>query len=128
MRDAETFSSDVMQAGGSLATALREQRRETPLGETRTVLGSDPPTHTRLRSIVNRAFTPRRAAALRPHIEDVTASLLAQAPDEGDWDLMRGLAQPLPVIVIAELLGVPAEDRDRFRETMASVGLRHSRV
>ena len=115
MRDAETFSSDVMQAGGSLATALREQRRETPLGETRTVLGSDPPTHTRLRSIVNRAFTPRRAAALRPHIEDVTASLLAQAPDEGDWDLMRGLAQPLPVIVIAELLGVPAEDRDRFR-------------
>ena len=115
MRDAETFSSDVMHAGGALATALREQRRETPLGETRTVLGSDPPTHTRLRSIVNRAFTPRRAAALRPHIEDVTASLLAQAPDEGEWDLMRGLAQPLPVIVIAELLGVPAEDRDRFR-------------
>ena len=115
MRDAETFSSDVTQAGGSLATALREQRRETPLGETQTVLGSDPPTHTRLRSILNRAFTPRRAAALRPHIEDVTASLLAQAPDEGEWDLMRGLAQPLPVIVIAELLGVPAEDRDRFR-------------
>lgn len=115
MRDAETFSSDVMQAGGSLATALREQRRETPLGEARTVLGSDPPTHTQLRSIVNRAFTPRRAAALRPHIEDVTASLLAQAPDEGEWDLMRGLAQPLPVIVIAELLGVPVEDRDRFR-------------
>ena len=115
MRDAETFSSDVMQAGGSLATALREQRRETPLGETRTVLGSDPPTHTRLRSIVNRAFTPRRAAALRPHIEDVTASLLAHAPDKGEWELMQGLAQPLPVIVIAELLGVPSEDRDRFR-------------
>jgi cytochrome P450 len=115
MRDAETFSSDVMQAGGSLATALREQRRETPLGETRTVLGSDPPTHTRLRGIVNRAFTPRRAAALRPHIEDVAVSLLEQAPDEGEWDLMRGFAQPLPVIVIAELLGVPPEDRDRFR-------------
>ncbi|TAJ20941.1 MAG: cytochrome P450 [Dehalococcoidia bacterium] len=115
MKDAETFSSDVMQAGGALAAALREQRRETPLGETRTVLGSDPPVHTRLRSIVNRAFTPRRAAALRPHIEDVTASLLAQAPDSGEWDLMKGLAQPLPVIVIAELLGVPSEDREQFR-------------
>ncbi|MBM4410609.1 MAG: cytochrome P450 [Chloroflexi bacterium] len=115
MRDAETFSSDALKAGGALADALREQRRQTPLGETRTVLGSDPPVHTRLRNIVNRAFTPRRAAALRPHIEDVTAHLLAQAPQEGEWDLMEGLAQPLPVIVIAELLGVPAADRVQFR-------------
>ncbi len=115
MRDADTFSSDALQARGALAEALAAQRRETPLGETRTVLGSDPPVHTRLRGIVNRAFTPRRAAALRPHIEEVTAHLLAEAPDEGDWDLMQGLAQPLPVIVIAELLGVPAEDRDQFR-------------
>ena len=101
MRDADTFSSDALKARGTIADALREQRRQTPLGETHTVLGSDPPTHTRLRSIVNRAFTPRRAAALRPHIEEVTAHLLAQAPDEGEWDLMEGLAQPLPVIVIA---------------------------
>ncbi len=115
MRDAETFSSDAMRAGGALADALREQRRQTPLGNTPTVLGSDPPDHTRLRGIVNRAFTPRRAAALRPHIEDVTQHLLAQSPDVGEWDLMEGLAQPLPVIVIAELLGVPAEDRARFR-------------
>lgn len=115
MRDAATYSSDALQARGEIAEALAAQRRETPLGETRTVLGSDPPTHTRLRGIVNRAFTPRRAAALRPHIEDVTAHLLAQAPDEGEWDLMPGLAQALPVIVIAELLGVRAEDRDQFR-------------
>lgn len=116
MRDAETFSSDASNAGGALAEALREQRRQTPLGETRTVLGSDPPVHTRLRGIVNRAFTPRRAAALRPHIQDVAADLLAQAPDAGEWDLMEGLAQPLPVIVIAELLGVPSEDRAQFRQ------------
>ncbi len=115
MRDAETFSSDALKARGGLAEALAAQRRETPLGETRTVLGSDPPVHTRLRGIVNRAFTPRRAAALRPHIEEVADDLLAQAPDEGEWDLMAGLAQPLPVIVIAELLGVPPGDRDRFR-------------
>ena len=115
MRDADTFSSDALKARGTIADALREQRRQTPLGETHTVLGSDPPTHTRLRSIVNRAFTPRRAAALRPHIEEVTAHLLAQAPDEGEWDLMEGLAQPLPVIVIAELLGVRSEDRAQFR-------------
>lgn len=115
MRDAETFSSDALVAGGALAEVLREQRRQTPLGETHTVLGSDPPVHTRLRGIVNRAFTPRRAAALRPHIEEVTAHLLAEAPDEGEWDLMEGLAQPLPVIVIAELLGVPPQDRAQFR-------------
>ncbi len=115
IRDADTFSSDALKAGGPLAEALREQRRQTPLGETRTVLGSDPPTHTRLRGIVNRAFTPRRVAALRPHIEEVTAHLLAQAPEEGEWELMEGLAQPLPVIVIAELLGVPPADREQFR-------------
>ncbi len=65
---------------------------------------------------MNRAFTARRVAALRPRIEEITASLLAAVPAAGEFELMRGLAQPLPVIVIAELLGVPSGDRDRFKQ------------
>jgi cytochrome P450 len=115
MRDHETFSSDSRTARGQLAEALEQQRLSTPLGDVYTVLGSDPPRHTRLRSLVNRAFTPRRVAELRPRIEEIARDLLAQAPDEGEWELMAGLAQPLPVIVIAEMLGVPPADRERFK-------------
>ncbi|MEX2229866.1 MAG: cytochrome P450 [Dehalococcoidia bacterium] len=115
LREPEVFSSDARHARGQLADALQEQRRISPLGETRTVLTSDPPDHTRLRSIVNRAFTTRRVAELRPRIEEITASLLDVLPRGGEFDLMAALAQPLPVIVIAELLGVPATDRERFR-------------
>jgi cytochrome P450 len=115
LRDADTFSSDGRVARGQLADALQEQRRTSPLGEARTVLTTDPPDHTRLRGIVNRAFTARRVADLRSRIEAITQSLLADLPAGGEFELMRGLAQPLPVIVIAELLGVPPEDRDRFK-------------
>lgn len=116
LREPEVFSSDARHARGQLADALQAQRRASPLGETRTVLTSDPPDHTRLRSIVNRAFTARRVAELRPRIEEITASLLDALPRAGEFDLMSGLAQPLPVIVIAELLGVPPSDRDRFKQ------------
>ncbi|MEI7925766.1 MAG: cytochrome P450 [Chloroflexota bacterium] len=115
LRDHETFSSDARNAGGQIAAAIAEQRTNSPLGDTRSVLASDPPEHTFLRGIVNRAFTPRSVEALRPRMEEITASLLAEAPDTGEWDLMAGLAQPLPVIVIAELLGIPPEDRVQFK-------------
>ena len=115
MRDPETFSSDARKAGGPLATALAEQRTNSPLGDTRSMLASDPPEHTFLRAIVNRAFTPRSVERLRPHIEALAESLLDEQPSTGEWDLVTGLAQPLPVIVIAELLGVPSEDRAQFK-------------
>jgi len=115
LRDAEAFSSDARTARGQLADALQEQRRTSPLGEVRMVLTSDPPDHTRLRGIVNRAFTTRRVAELRPRIEEIATALLREVPAGAEWELMAGLAQPLPVIVIAELLGVPPDDRDRFK-------------
>ncbi|MQA00160.1 MAG: cytochrome P450 [Dehalococcoidia bacterium] len=115
LRDQAAFSSDARNARGPVADAIDEQRRGSPLGRTPTVLTSDPPDHTRLRGIVTRAFTPRRVAELRPHIEEIARDLLADAP-AGEFELMAGLAQPLPVIVIAELLGVPSEDRARFKE------------
>lgn len=77
---------------------------------------SDPPRHTRLRALVNRAFTPDSIKALAPNIERITNELLDAVPRDRPFDLMTTLAIPLPLLVIAELLGVPIPDRDQFRE------------
>ncbi|HLK99304.1 MAG TPA: cytochrome P450 [Myxococcaceae bacterium] len=79
------------------------------------MLNADPPAHTRLRSLVAQAFTPRRVEDLRPRITSIAQRLLEALPAEGSVDLLDAFAFPLPVTVIAELLGVPAEDQDRFR-------------
>ena len=122
LRDEETFSSSSDTASGQLAQVLQQQRREFPLGETPTVLNSDPPVHTRLRTLLNRAFTPRAIEGLRPRIEEIAASLLTDVDDPGGrFDVATGFAQPLPIIVIAELLGVPPEDRDRFRRWSGAI-------
>ena len=73
----------------------------------------DPPRHTKLRKLVNQAFTPRVVAALEPRITTVATDLL-EAADQDRIDLVADFAYPLPVIVIAELLGVPSSDRDLF--------------
>ena len=97
----------------------------------RHLLNSDPPDHTRLRRLVSKGFTARRVAGLRPRVEAITASLLDAMADraragETEVDLIEAFAFPLPVIVICELLGVPAADRDDFKEwshaMLASVG------
>ncbi|MEU0529844.1 cytochrome P450 [Amycolatopsis tolypomycina] len=80
----------------------------------RAFLSLNPPDHTRLRRLVAKAFTPRMVEQLAPRIEEITASLIDRAPAE--FDLMTALAKPLPVEVIAELLGVPLDDRERFAE------------
>ena len=80
-----------------------------------TMLFLDPPEHTRLRALVNQAFTPRAVDALEPHIRTIMAELLDAIDDPAGFDLMAAVANPLPVIVIAEMLGVPPEDRDRFK-------------
>jgi cytochrome P450 len=79
------------------------------------LLRLEPPDHTRLRGLVNRAFTPRVVADLRPRIEAITAELLDRAAARGRLDLVADLAAPLPAIVIAEMLGVPPADRERFK-------------
>jgi cytochrome P450 len=75
----------------------------------------DPPDHTRLRKLVSREFTPRRAEALRPRVQRITDDLLDAMLPAGRADLVDALAFPLPIIVICELLGIPAADRDAFR-------------
>jgi cytochrome P450 len=77
------------------------------------MLFRDPPVHTRLRGLVNQAFTPRTVERLRPHIVEIAEHLLAEMPARAD--LIRDFAFPLPIIVISELLGVPPSDRDQFK-------------
>jgi cytochrome P450 len=76
---------------------------------------NDPPEHTRLRGLVNRAFTPKAVNALRPRVEEVVAEQLDEIRDQGTVDLIRDFAFPIPAVVIAELMGVPASERDLFK-------------
>lgn len=75
----------------------------------------DPPRHTQLRSLVNRAFTRRRVAELEPAVRTVAADLIGALLEAGEGDFVEDLSRPLPTIVIADLLGVPREDRKAFR-------------
>jgi len=89
------------------------------------MLNADPPDHTRLRKLVNKAFTARRIAGLRPRVEEITAALLDSLAErlavlettggQDTVDLIEAFSFPLPVTVICELLGVPSHDRDQFR-------------
>lgn len=82
----------------------------------RSMLDLDPPDHTRLRALVSKAFTPRSVAALKPRIEEIVEELLGGVDGENRFDLIDSFAFPLPVIVIAEMLGVPAQDLEQFKE------------
>lgn len=79
-----------------------------------TMLGTDPPDHTRLRKLVSGAFTMRRVEALRPKVQRITDGLLGQIAPLGQADLVRALTYPVPMQVICELLGVPLADREQF--------------
>ena len=74
----------------------------------------DPPDHTRLRDLVKRTFTPRAIARLAPRVESIVEEVL-DLPPAGEIDVIHEIAYPLPALVIAEMLGVPVSERDRFR-------------
>jgi len=99
---------------------VEEQAEPTDLGFddelTSHMLNSDPPRHTRLRTLVGKELTAKRMESLRPRLEQVVDELL-DALDDGrpEVDLVAGLTQPLPIIAICELLGIPAEDGPVFR-------------
>ncbi|MBF6049560.1 cytochrome P450 [Streptomyces sp. NRRL B-1677] len=81
----------------------------------RTMLATDPPEHTRLRRLVTKAFTAGAVTRLRPYVQHTADRLLDALPKNGEADLVAGLAIPLPVTVICQLLGVPEADRDQVR-------------
>jgi cytochrome P450 len=78
------------------------------------LLFSDPPRHTKLRGLLAQAFTPRSVANLEPRIRGLSRELLDRTVERGEMDLAEDFAVPLPMLVIAEMLGVPAADRPRF--------------
>jgi len=85
------------------------------------MLDNEPPKHTRLKGLMLKAFTPARVEGLRGKIQGIVNGLLDKAQDRGRMDLLADYAEPLPVTVIAELLGVPEEDRHRLRPWSASI-------
>ena len=110
LRDHRHFGNDPRT--GTLSS---RQRAMLPPPDEFTMLFLDPPAHTRLRSLVTKAFTPKAVNDLEPRIRGILGSLLDDIEDPAEFDLMQAVARPLPVIVIAEMLGVPPEDRDVFR-------------
>jgi len=99
LNDSEVFSSVV----------------ETPMGKAPDwLVFSDPPRHSKLRAIVMRAFTPRSIASLEPRVRELSRELLEPVLERGEMDLVTDYSAPLPMMVIAELLGIPSSDRQRF--------------
>ena len=86
-----------------------------PPGVGLSMLDRDPPDHTRLRSLVSKAFTPRVVDGLRPRIQTMVDDLITRAEAVGTMDLIEEFAYPIPVNVICEMLGVPVEDHERFK-------------
>ncbi|MFD9070243.1 cytochrome P450 family protein [Streptomyces lasiicapitis] len=88
------------------------------------LLNIDPPDHTRLRRLVSKAFTPRRVAEFAPRVQELTDQLIDGFKDKGEADLIHEFAFPLPIYAICDLLGVPREDQDDFRD-WAGMMIRH---
>lgn len=107
-----------------MAPAIPDHLRPFYAVEAHSMLELEPPRHTRLRSLVLRAFTTRRINALQPEIAALTHELIDALPCAGEFDLLRHFGQRLPVIVIARLLGVPEEmSDDLLRWSNAMVGM-----
>jgi cytochrome P450 len=110
LRDPATFSSDTTRLVPK--DLMPDPDYDLSTGS---ILQLDPPLHNKMRKLVSRAFTPKVVADLEPRIAAITHELLDAIPAGDRLELVADLAYPLPVIVIAELLGVPASDRNLFK-------------
>src|SRR5882672_5979676 len=95
------------------SSSVNSDRAELPASET--LLGSDPPAHTGLRKRVERSFTPRRIRALAGRLQALARELTAAFAPRGACDVVASLAAPLPVIVVAELMGIDPARHDDFK-------------
>ena len=108
LKNPQIFSSTIL-----VSAMMGDLNPFTP--EAPSMFCSDPPYHTRQRKLVNRAFTPRRIASLETQLRDRVAQLLERAATQGEFDVVRDLAVPLPVMAIADLLGIPSERYQEFK-------------
>lgn len=108
LSDPATFSSDF--------SGLTPVQEDFEAFRTGMFVGMDPPRHRKLRTLVSQAFTPRTVAGLEPRIRAITSALLDAAAGASRVDLIGALAYPLPILVISELLGIPAADRELFEK------------
>jgi cytochrome P450 len=109
LMDYRTFSSDLRKLQ---RTPVPEDGR--PLRDN-SLIGCDPPRHKQLRDLVSKVFTPRAVASLEPRIAEIADELLDQAAHSPGMDFVCDFSDPLPVIVIAEMLGIPTKDRATFK-------------
>jgi cytochrome P450 len=124
LKDRENLSNENRQ--GLLFSAMSDKEREDlaylrHYFAQKDVIGSDPPDHTRLRGLVQKAFTPKTMASLEPRIRALTADLLGEAAKRSTFDFVTDVAHPLPVILIAELLGAAPQDRHLFKKWSSEI-------
>lgn len=113
LADPATYSSDM--------TPVAPSQEDFDAFKQGNFVGMDPPEHRKFRTLVSQAFTPRVVHGLEPRIEAVCARLLGGVADRDRFDVVDTLAYPLPIIVIAELLGIPPEDHPLFQEWAATL-------
>jgi cytochrome P450 len=101
--------------------AFRDKMLEEQSHHAQSMLGLDPPDHTRQRSLVSRAFTPRTVEKLRPRVAELVEVCLDEMAEAETCDVMETIAKPLPVSVISEMLGVPRTDWPEIRETVTDL-------
>ncbi len=109
------FTVDMSKINGESAT--QQMRQSGPgrlLGQS--MISVDEPDHRRLRGLVSKAFTPKYIQSLRPSIQRIADELLDRVQDQGHMDLVNDYAFPLPITVISDMLGVPAQNREIIRE------------
>jgi cytochrome P450 len=109
------FSADRATRPEQLAVLGLEALTPVARVMVRQMIFLDPPDHTRIRALAAQAFTPRRIAALRTHIREIVERLIDGVAARGRMDVIADLADPLPAIVTAEVLGVPTEDHPRLK-------------
>jgi cholest-4-en-3-one 26-monooxygenase len=113
-RDAASFSSDGARGGVVVIEQVRQDQVEQQEAGGNLMLQMDPPDHTRYRKLVNRGFTPRMIGEMEKHIRELCNGILDAALAKGDSDFVVDVAAELPLEVIAELIGVPHEDRHKI--------------
>lgn len=115
LADTNTFSSET-------ASLFNAPHPELDRFDEGNLVTTDPPRHRKLRTVISQVFTPRAVANLSERIELITATLLDKVADEDSFDLVDALAFPLPITVIADVLGLPIEDEPLFRVWGDAIG------